>query len=54
MRKTGRKGKPVNLSISDDLQVIGYKIARADRLSGLTALVERLIIQEAKRRGVLK
>lgn len=52
MRKTGRKGKPVNLSISDDLQIIGYKMARADRLNGLTALVERLLIKEAERRGI--
>lgn len=47
-----KKGTPVHLSISDDIQMVGYKMARADHLSGLTALVERLIIQEAHRRGI--
>jgi hypothetical protein len=51
-RKIKKKGAPVCLSIADDIQTIGYKMAFADRLTGLTALVEKLLIQEAKRRGI--
>jgi len=51
MKKRGKKGTPVNLSIADDIQIVGYSMALKDRCS-LTNLVERLLIQEADKRGV--
>jgi len=51
MKKTGRKGTPVNLSIADEIQIVGYKMAKADKRS-LTGLVEYLLTQEAEKRGI--
>lgn len=46
MKPKGRKGTSVNLSISDDLQIKGYKMAKEDCRKGLTNLVEYLIDKE--------
>ena len=45
--------KSVNLSLADEAQELGYKMARQDRHGALTFLVEQLLFEEAKRRGIL-